>query len=118
MTIICFLHPPPQNNRMRTEQLSDPSISAEIASKVARFHGMVMPFNKEPTWLLGTIDKWGHHMLSFFHSHSFSYTHTPSHIYYQCFSYIYLAVVGHHGKKTTTTGRQSVKSTKHKSISL
>lgn len=46
------------NTRMRTEQLSDPDISAEIASKVARFHNMVMPFNKEPKWLFGTIDKY------------------------------------------------------------
>lgn len=46
------------NTRMRTEQLSDPTISAEIATKLARFHGMVMPFNKEPKWLFGTIDKY------------------------------------------------------------
>lgn len=42
---------------MLTDQLSDPSISAEIATKVARFHEMVMPFNKEPKWLFGTIDR-------------------------------------------------------------
>ncbi|KAK0151953.1 Choline kinase alpha [Merluccius polli] len=46
------------NDRMRTEELSEPSISAEIAAKVARFHGMQMPFNKEPKWLLGTIDRY------------------------------------------------------------
>ncbi|KAJ8381461.1 hypothetical protein SKAU_G00022390 [Synaphobranchus kaupii] len=46
------------NNRMLTEQLRDPEVSAEIAVKVARFHGMVMPFNKEPKWLFGTIDKY------------------------------------------------------------
>ncbi|KAM4553306.1 choline/ethanolamine kinase [Fundulus diaphanus] len=46
------------NTRMRTEQLSDPVISAEIATKLARFHEMVMPFNKEPKWLFGTIDKY------------------------------------------------------------
>lgn len=46
------------NTRMRTDQLSDPSISAEIATKLARFHDMVMPFNKEPKWLFGTIDKY------------------------------------------------------------
>ncbi|KAG7522008.1 hypothetical protein JOB18_011309 [Solea senegalensis] len=46
------------NTRMRTEQLSDPTISAEIATKVAHFHEMVMPFNKEPKWLFGTIDKY------------------------------------------------------------
>ncbi|TMS05634.1 Choline kinase alpha [Larimichthys crocea] len=46
------------NTRMCTEQLSDPAISAEIATKLARFHEMVMPFNKEPKWLFGTIDKY------------------------------------------------------------
>lgn len=46
-----------QNTRMRTDQLSHPNISAEIATKVARFHNMLMPFNKEPKWLFGTIDK-------------------------------------------------------------
>ncbi|KAG7251849.1 hypothetical protein CRUP_025840, partial [Coryphaenoides rupestris] len=46
------------NDRMCTKELSDPSISAEIASKVARFHRMQMPFNKEPKWLFGTIDKY------------------------------------------------------------
>ncbi|CAL8358627.1 unnamed protein product [Lota lota] len=46
------------NDRMRTEELSDPSISSEIASKVARFHRMQMPFNKEPKWLFGTIDRY------------------------------------------------------------
>ncbi|KAJ0069718.1 hypothetical protein NL108_012360, partial [Boleophthalmus pectinirostris] len=46
------------NTRMRTDHLSEPSISAEIATKVARFHNMLMPFNKEPKWLFGTIDKY------------------------------------------------------------
>ncbi|MEQ2294273.1 hypothetical protein AMECASPLE_002323 [Ameca splendens] len=46
------------NTRMRTEQLSDPVISAEIATKLAHFHDMVMPFNKDPKWLFGTIDKY------------------------------------------------------------
>ncbi|XP_070829092.1 choline/ethanolamine kinase [Chaetodon trifascialis] len=46
------------NTRMRTEQLSDSTISAEIATKMARFHEMLMPFNKEPKWLFGTIDKY------------------------------------------------------------
>lgn len=54
ITSVCLLH---QNTRMRTEQLSDPSISSEIAAKLARFHLMVMPFNKEPKWLFGTIDR-------------------------------------------------------------
>uniref|UniRef100_A0A668T8U8 ethanolamine kinase n=1 Tax=Oreochromis aureus TaxID=47969 RepID=A0A668T8U8_OREAU len=47
-----------QNTRMHTNQLSDPAISAEIATKLARFHNMVMPFNKKPKWLFGTIDKY------------------------------------------------------------
>ncbi|XP_037538762.1 choline/ethanolamine kinase [Nematolebias whitei] len=46
------------NTRMRTDQLSDPAISAEIAVKLARFHEMLMPFNKEPKWLFETIDKY------------------------------------------------------------
>ncbi|XP_031593105.1 choline/ethanolamine kinase isoform X2 [Oreochromis aureus] len=46
------------NTRMHTNQLSDPAISAEIATKLARFHNMVMPFNKKPKWLFGTIDKY------------------------------------------------------------
>ncbi|KAM9376975.1 choline/ethanolamine kinase [Pholidichthys leucotaenia] len=46
------------NTRMRTDQLSDPAISTEIATKLARFHKMVMPFNKEPKWLFETIDKY------------------------------------------------------------
>ncbi|XP_018519419.1 choline/ethanolamine kinase [Lates calcarifer] len=46
------------NTRMRTHHLSDPAISAEIATKLARFHDMLMPFNKEPKWLFGTIDKY------------------------------------------------------------
>ncbi|XP_067356474.1 choline/ethanolamine kinase isoform X3 [Channa argus] len=47
-----------QNTRMRTDQLSDPAISAEIATKLARFHEMSMPFNKEPKWLFGTINRY------------------------------------------------------------
>uniref|UniRef100_A0A665UQM4 Ethanolamine kinase n=1 Tax=Echeneis naucrates TaxID=173247 RepID=A0A665UQM4_ECHNA len=46
------------NTRMRTDQLSHPAISAEIATKLARFHNMIMPFNKEPKWLFGTIDRY------------------------------------------------------------
>lgn len=44
--------------RLSTEQLGNPDISAEIASKVARFHAMEMPFNKEPKWLFGNIDRY------------------------------------------------------------
>ncbi|XP_037623739.1 choline/ethanolamine kinase [Sebastes umbrosus] len=46
------------NTRMRTNQLSDSAISTEIATKLANFHEMSMPFNKEPKWLFGTIDKY------------------------------------------------------------
>lgn len=46
------------SNRLRTEQLFVPELSAEIASKMARFHRMVMPFNKEPKWLFGTIGRY------------------------------------------------------------
>ncbi|XP_036373729.1 choline/ethanolamine kinase [Megalops cyprinoides] len=46
------------STRLRTEQLRIPELSAEIAVKMARFHGMAMPFNKEPKWLFGTIDRY------------------------------------------------------------
>ena len=47
-----------QSRKLDTWELSDPSISAQVAEKMARFHGMMMPFNKEPKWLFGTMDKW------------------------------------------------------------
>uniref|UniRef100_A0A4X2ME19 Ethanolamine kinase n=1 Tax=Vombatus ursinus TaxID=29139 RepID=A0A4X2ME19_VOMUR len=46
------------SRRLDTEELSLPDISAEIAEKMATFHGMKMPFNKEPKWLFGTMDKY------------------------------------------------------------
>ncbi|XP_020336290.1 choline kinase alpha-like isoform X1 [Oncorhynchus nerka] len=46
------------SRKLDTDELSMPSISAEIAEKMAKFHGMRMPFNKEPKWLFGTIDKY------------------------------------------------------------
>uniref|UniRef100_A0A8C3H8J6 Ethanolamine kinase n=1 Tax=Chrysemys picta bellii TaxID=8478 RepID=A0A8C3H8J6_CHRPI len=46
------------SRRLRTEDLQDPDISREIAMKMSRFHGMVMPFNKEPKWLFGTMDRY------------------------------------------------------------
>lgn len=46
-----------QSRKLDTDELSLPDISAEIAEKMARFHGMKMPFNKEPKWLFGTIEK-------------------------------------------------------------
>ncbi|KAM4671071.1 choline/ethanolamine kinase isoform 4-T4 [Amazona ochrocephala] len=44
------------SQRLRTEDLRDPDISGEIAVKMSRFHRMVMPFNKEPKWLFGTME--------------------------------------------------------------
>ncbi|XP_021410750.1 choline kinase alpha isoform X2 [Lonchura striata] len=46
------------SRKLTTEELSLPDISAEIAEKMARFHGMKMPFNKEPKWLFGTMEKY------------------------------------------------------------
>ncbi|KAL0968141.1 hypothetical protein UPYG_G00262890 [Umbra pygmaea] len=46
------------SRKLNRDELSIPSISAEIAEKMAKFHGMRMPFNKEPKWLFGTIDKY------------------------------------------------------------
>ncbi|XP_066579836.1 choline/ethanolamine kinase isoform X1 [Amia ocellicauda] len=51
------------SNRLRTEQLRIPDISAEIAVKMSRFHGMLMPFNKEPKWLFGTIERYMNQIL-------------------------------------------------------
>lgn len=47
-----------QSRRLDTEELRLPDISAEIAEKMATFHGMKMPFNKEPKWLFGTMEKY------------------------------------------------------------
>ncbi|XP_075044713.1 choline kinase alpha [Mixophyes fleayi] len=46
------------SRKLETEELSLHDISAEIAEKMARFHGMSMPFNKEPKWLFGTMEKY------------------------------------------------------------
>ncbi|XP_073185149.1 choline/ethanolamine kinase isoform X1 [Lepidochelys kempii] len=46
------------SRRLCTEDLQDPNISREIAMKMSRFHGMVMPFNKEPKWLFGTMERY------------------------------------------------------------
>ncbi|KAM6159147.1 choline kinase alpha isoform 2-T2 [Rhynchocyon petersi] len=46
------------SRRLETEELSLPDISADIAKKMATFHGMKMPFNKEPKWLFGTMEKY------------------------------------------------------------
>ncbi|XP_053305662.1 choline kinase alpha [Spea bombifrons] len=46
------------SRKLETEELGLPDMSAEIAEKMARFHGMSMPFNKEPKWLFGTMEKY------------------------------------------------------------
>ncbi|TMS05886.1 Choline kinase alpha [Larimichthys crocea] len=46
------------SRKLDTCELSDPSISVEVAEKMAKFHRMRMPFNKEPKWLFGTMDKY------------------------------------------------------------
>ncbi|XP_067861369.1 choline/ethanolamine kinase [Heptranchias perlo] len=46
------------SRRLLTEELGFPDFSAEIAVKMSRFHGMVMPFNKEPKWLFETMDRY------------------------------------------------------------
>ncbi|XP_075050414.1 choline kinase alpha-like [Mixophyes fleayi] len=45
------------SRRLVTSDLSIPDISSEIAVKLARFHMMEMPFNKEPVWLFRTMEK-------------------------------------------------------------
>ncbi|KAG8440143.1 hypothetical protein GDO86_006079 [Hymenochirus boettgeri] len=44
------------SRRLVTSELSDPDMSSEIAEKLARFHKMEMPFNKEPVWLFRTME--------------------------------------------------------------
>ncbi|XP_062837342.1 choline/ethanolamine kinase isoform X1 [Anolis carolinensis] len=44
------------SRRLVTEDLPEPSISQEIAVKMARFHAMAMPFNKEPKWMFATME--------------------------------------------------------------
>ncbi|XP_062860197.1 choline kinase alpha [Trichomycterus rosablanca] len=46
------------SRKLATEELGIPSLSAEIAEKIAKFHKMRMPFNKEPKWLFGTMEKY------------------------------------------------------------
>ncbi|KAI1903942.1 hypothetical protein AGOR_G00000600 [Albula goreensis] len=46
------------SRKLDTNELGIPNLSVEIAQKMARFHGMRMPFNKEPKWLFGTMDKY------------------------------------------------------------
>lgn len=46
------------SRKLDTWELNRPDISAEVAEKMAKFHRMKMPFNKEPKWLFGTMDKY------------------------------------------------------------
>ncbi|KAM9313254.1 choline/ethanolamine kinase [Gastrophryne carolinensis] len=46
------------SRRLVTSELSNPEISSEIATKLARFHKMEMPFNKRPVWLFKTMEKY------------------------------------------------------------
>ncbi|KAI4875811.1 hypothetical protein NFI96_017136 [Prochilodus magdalenae] len=46
------------SRKLATEELQIPSICAEIGEKIAKFHKMRMPFNKEPKWLFGTMEKY------------------------------------------------------------
>lgn len=43
---------------LKTRELQEPGLSANIATKMARFHGMEMPFTKEPYWLFGTMERY------------------------------------------------------------
>ncbi|ERE86410.1 choline/ethanolamine kinase isoform X2 [Cricetulus griseus] len=43
---------------LKTQELRDPVLSGAIATKMARFHGMEMPFTKEPHWLFGTMERY------------------------------------------------------------
>ncbi|XP_075862989.1 choline/ethanolamine kinase isoform X3 [Microcebus murinus] len=42
---------------LKTRELREPVLSAAIATKMAQFHGMEMPFTKEPHWLFGTMER-------------------------------------------------------------
>ncbi|XP_014648816.1 PREDICTED: choline/ethanolamine kinase isoform X2 [Ceratotherium simum simum] len=43
---------------LKTRELREPVLSAAIATKMAQFHGMEMPFTKEPRWLFGTMERY------------------------------------------------------------
>ncbi|KAM5287876.1 LOW QUALITY PROTEIN: choline/ethanolamine kinase [Ctenodactylus gundi] len=47
-----------QSRPLKTQELREPVLSAAIATKMARFHGMEMPFTKEPHWLFGTMERY------------------------------------------------------------
>ncbi|KAI7802388.1 choline kinase alpha [Triplophysa rosa] len=69
------------SRKLSTDELSVPAISAEIAEKIAKFHGMRMPFNKEPKWLFGTMEKYMDQVLCLTftrESHLLSFSHLLS----------------------------------------
>ncbi|XP_056621949.1 choline kinase alpha isoform X3 [Triplophysa dalaica] len=69
------------SRKLSTDELSVPVISAEIAEKIAKFHGMRMPFNKEPKWLFGTMEKYMDQVLCLNftrESHLLSFSHLLS----------------------------------------
>lgn len=43
---------------LETKELTDPSISAHIAEKLAKVHRLQVPITKEPTWLQDTMLRW------------------------------------------------------------
>ncbi|XP_023381223.1 choline/ethanolamine kinase isoform X4 [Pteropus vampyrus] len=47
-----------QSRPLKTRELREPVLSAAIATKMAQFHGMEMPFTKEPHWLFGTMERY------------------------------------------------------------
>ncbi|XP_075409544.1 choline/ethanolamine kinase isoform X3 [Tenrec ecaudatus] len=47
-----------QSRPLKTQELQEPLLSAAIAEKMAQFHGMEMPFTKEPHWLFGTMERY------------------------------------------------------------
>nr|XP_019573369.1 PREDICTED: choline/ethanolamine kinase isoform X1 [Rhinolophus sinicus] len=47
-----------QSRPLKTRELAEPMLSAAIATKMAQFHGMEMPFTKEPHWLFGTMERY------------------------------------------------------------
>ncbi|XP_023590279.1 choline/ethanolamine kinase isoform X1 [Trichechus manatus latirostris] len=47
-----------QSRPLKTQELREPVLSAAIATKMAQFHGMEMPFTKEPHWLFGTMERY------------------------------------------------------------
>jgi len=43
---------------LTTKELSDPHLSKCNAMKIAKYHSMELPLNKEPTWVWENVEKW------------------------------------------------------------